>query len=58
MSVLVHTHASRPRLLIFGAVDFPGALSEVGRFLGYRVTVCDARSVFAIPDPSRTPTMS
>ncbi|QJS99209.1 XdhC family protein [Streptomyces asoensis] len=47
LSVLVHTHASRPRMLIFGAVDFAGALSEVGRFLGYRVTVCDARPVFA-----------
>lgn len=50
LSVLVHTRASRPRMLIFGAVDFAGALSEVGRFLGYRVTVCDARPVFATPD--------
>ncbi|MFE2424360.1 XdhC family protein [Streptomyces hokutonensis] len=49
LSVLVHTHAPRPRLLIFGAVDFAGALSEVGRFLGYHVTVCDARPVFATP---------
>jgi xanthine dehydrogenase accessory factor len=47
LSVLVHTHATRPRMLIFGAIDFAGALSEVGRFLGYRVTVCDARPVFA-----------
>ncbi|WP_326759005.1 XdhC family protein [Streptomyces phaeochromogenes] len=50
LSVLVHTHASRPRMLIFGAVDFAGALSEIGRYLGYRVTVCDARPVFATPD--------
>ncbi|MGP3920281.1 XdhC family protein [Nonomuraea sp. 10N515B] len=34
-------------MLIFGAVDFAGALSEAGRFLGYHVTVCDARPVFA-----------
>lgn len=47
LSVLVHVHATRPRMLIFGAVDFAAALSEVGRFLGYRVTVCDARPVFA-----------
>uniref|UniRef100_A0AAU2ADQ1 XdhC family protein n=1 Tax=Streptomyces sp. NBC_00093 TaxID=2975649 RepID=A0AAU2ADQ1_9ACTN len=47
LSVLVHTHTSRPRMLIFGAVDFAGALSQIGRFLGYRVTVCDARPVFA-----------
>jgi len=36
----------------FGYSDddaFAGALSEVGRFLGYRVTVCDARPVFATP---------
>jgi xanthine dehydrogenase accessory factor len=37
----------RPRLLIFGAVQFADALATVGRFLGYRVTVCDARAVFA-----------
>ncbi|MFC8432447.1 XdhC family protein [Streptomyces sp. NPDC057253] len=47
LSVLVHTNATRPRMLIFGAVDFAGALSEAGRFLGYHVTVCDARPVFA-----------
>ncbi|MFF2128249.1 XdhC family protein [Streptomyces olivochromogenes] len=47
ISVLVHTHAAPPRMLIFGAVDFAAALSQAGRFLGYRVTVCDARPVFA-----------
>jgi xanthine dehydrogenase accessory factor len=47
LSVLVHVHASRPRLLVFGAVDFAAALSRAGRFLGYHVTVCDARPVFA-----------
>ena len=49
VTVLVHVHASRPRMLIFGAVDFAAALSQAGRFLGYRVTVCDARPVFATP---------
>ncbi|MFI6693042.1 XdhC family protein [Streptomyces sp. NPDC050433] len=49
LSVLVHTHASRPRMLIFGAIDFADALSKIGDFLGYRVTVCDARPVFATP---------
>ncbi|NEC88464.1 XdhC/CoxI family protein [Streptomyces sp. SID12501] len=47
LSVLVHVAATRPRMLIFGAVDFAAALSRAGRFLGYRVTVCDARPVFA-----------
>ncbi|MGC0397416.1 xanthine dehydrogenase accessory factor [Streptomyces sp. SAI-126] len=49
MTVLVHVQASRPRMLIFGAVDFAAALSQAGRFLGYHVTVCDARPVFATP---------
>ncbi|WP_329282086.1 XdhC/CoxI family protein [Streptomyces sp. NBC_01451] len=48
-TVLVHVHASRPRMLIFGAVDFAAALSQAGRFLGYHVTVCDVRPVFATP---------
>ncbi|MHA5050626.1 XdhC family protein [Streptomyces sp. SD15] len=49
LSVLVHTHAPRPRMLIFGAIDFAAALSQTGHFLGYYVTVCDARPVFATP---------
>ncbi|MFD7406528.1 XdhC family protein [Streptomyces sp. NPDC059866] len=47
LSVLFHVHASRPRMLIFGAVDFAASLSQAGKFLGYDVTVCDARPVFA-----------
>ncbi|GAA3839593.1 XdhC family protein [Streptomyces coacervatus] len=47
LSVLVHTRAPRPRMLIFGATDFAAALSRAGSFLGYHVTVCDARPVFA-----------
>ncbi|MFC6065958.1 XdhC family protein [Streptomyces ochraceiscleroticus] len=47
ISVLVHVQAPRPRMLIFGAVDFTAALSQAGQFLGYEVTVCDARPVFA-----------
>jgi xanthine/CO dehydrogenase XdhC/CoxF family maturation factor len=42
LTLLVHTRAPRPRMLIFGAVDFAAALSQAGRFLGYHVTVCDA----------------
>ena len=36
-----------PRLLVFGAVAFADPLVRLGKFLGYRVTVCDARPVFA-----------
>jgi xanthine dehydrogenase accessory factor len=34
-------------MVIFGAVDFTAALSRLAKLLGYRVTVCDARAVFA-----------
>jgi xanthine dehydrogenase accessory factor len=46
---LIETYAPRPRLLVFGATDYAAALAEVGRFLGYRVTVCDPRPAFATP---------
>ena len=36
-----------PRMLVFGAIDFAAALAQQGSLLGYRVTVCDARPVFA-----------
>jgi xanthine dehydrogenase accessory factor len=34
-------------MIVFGAIDFASALVRVGKFLGYHVTVCDARPVFA-----------
>ncbi len=36
-------------MIIFGAIDFAAALARQGALLGYRVTVCDARPVFATP---------
>nr|WP_218621446.1 XdhC family protein [Mycolicibacterium hippocampi] len=47
MEVFVASYAPRPRMLIFGAIDFAAALAQQAAFLGYRVTVCDARPVFA-----------
>ena len=47
MRVFVWAFAPRPRLLVFGAIDFAAAVARVGGFLGYQVTVCDARPVFA-----------
>jgi len=47
MEVFVASHAPRPRMLVFGAIDFAAAVAQQGSFLGYRVTVCDARAVFA-----------
>ena len=47
ISVFVESFAAPPRMLVFGAVDFTAALVRVAKVLGYRVTVCDAREVFA-----------
>jgi xanthine dehydrogenase accessory factor len=47
LAVLVESMAPPPRMLVFGAIDFAAAVARVGSFLGYHVTVCDARPVFA-----------
>ncbi len=47
VSVFVESFALPPRMVIFGAVDFTAALAKVAKVLGYHVTVCDARAVFA-----------
>ena len=47
MKVFVWAFAPKPRMLVFGAIDFAAAVARVGAFLGYHVTVCDARPVFA-----------
>ncbi|HVB52541.1 MAG TPA: XdhC/CoxI family protein [Acidimicrobiales bacterium] len=47
VEVFVESFVSPPRLIIFGAVDFSRALVEVAKVLGFVVTVCDARPVFA-----------
>ncbi|MDN3358367.1 XdhC family protein [Actinomadura sp. DC4] len=47
LGVFVHAFAPPPRMLVFGAIDFAAAVARVGKFLGYHVTVCDARPVFA-----------
>jgi xanthine dehydrogenase accessory factor len=49
VTVFIESYAPAPQLVIFGAVDFTAALARVGKVLGYRVTVCDARPVFATP---------
>ena len=54
MEVFVASYAPRPRMLVFGAIDFAAAVAQQGSFLNYRVTVCDARPVFATP--ARFPT--
>ena len=47
LTLFVESSVPPPRMIVFGAVDFAAALVRAGKFLGYRVTVCDARPVFA-----------
>ncbi|WP_017199056.1 XdhC family protein [Arthrobacter sp. M2012083] len=47
LSVLIDVYRPARRLLIFGAIDFSASLAQLGAFLGFHVTVCDARAVFA-----------
>ncbi|MFM8626548.1 MAG: XdhC family protein [Actinomycetota bacterium] len=47
VEVFVESFAPPPQMWIFGAVDFTAALARVAKVLGYKVTVCDAREVFA-----------
>ena len=49
LAVFVHSFAPPPRMLVFGAIDFAAAVARAGKFLGYQVTVCDARGIFATP---------
>ena len=47
LAVFVNSFAPAPRMFVFGAIDFAAAVARVGKFLGYHVTVCDARPIFA-----------
>ncbi len=47
VSVFVESWSPPPQMWIFGAVDFTAALAKVAKVLGYRVSVCDAREIFA-----------
>jgi xanthine dehydrogenase accessory factor len=47
LAVFVNSFAPPPRMYVFGAIDFAAAVARAGKFLGYQVTVCDARPVFA-----------
>jgi len=47
LAVFVNAFAPAPRMYVFGAIDFAAAVARVGKFLGYHVTVCDARPIFA-----------
>jgi xanthine dehydrogenase accessory factor len=48
--LFVTSFLPRPEMYVFGAVDHAAAVAQMGRFLGYRVTVCDARGKFVTPE--------
>ncbi|MEV6774276.1 XdhC family protein [Nocardia sp. NPDC051030] len=48
--VFVSSFTRPRRLIIMGANAFASALAVQARLLGYRVTICDARSTFATAD--------
>lgn len=50
MQVFVASYTPRPRMLVFGAIDFAATMARLGTFLGYHVSVCDARAIFATPE--------
>ncbi len=50
LAVFVSSFAPPPRMIVFGAIDFAAAVARIGSFLGFHVTVCDAREVFATPE--------
>lgn len=47
VTMFIESFAPPPRMFVFGAIDFAAATVRMGKFLGYRVTLCDARPVFA-----------
>lgn len=47
LDVFVASYAPPAQMFVFGAIDFSAALVRIGKVLGYRVTVCDARPIFA-----------
>ncbi len=49
LTVFIESFAPPRRMIIVGATDFSAALVRVAKVLGYRVSVCDARPVFATP---------
>lgn len=55
--VFIQSFSPQPDMYVFGAIDFSRAMARLGKYLGYRVTVVDARPIFAtkarVPDADR-----
>jgi xanthine dehydrogenase accessory factor len=55
--LFIEAFAPKPDMYIFGAIDFSRAMARIGKYLGFIVTVIDARPIFAtkarLPDADR-----
>jgi xanthine dehydrogenase accessory factor len=47
LGVYIQAFATRPRMVIFGAIDFSAEMANLADAIGYQVTICDARQPFA-----------
>jgi len=47
LTIFVESYSPAPHMIVFGAIDFAAAVARIGKFMGYFVTVCDARPLFA-----------
>jgi xanthine dehydrogenase accessory factor len=47
LGVYIQAFATRPRMVIFGAIDFSAEMANLAGEIGYEVTICDARRPFA-----------
>jgi xanthine dehydrogenase accessory factor len=45
--VFIQAFVPKPNMYIFGAIDFSRAMARMGKYLGYTVSVIDARPIFA-----------
>jgi xanthine dehydrogenase accessory factor len=50
VEVFIQAFSQPPEMLVFGAVNLANAVVNIGKFLGYHVTLVDARRVFATRD--------
>jgi len=50
VEVFIESFAPPPAMYVFGATTHAAAVVRIGKFLGYRVTVCDARRALATPE--------
>ncbi len=52
--LFIAAYGPKPDMYVFGAIDFSRAMARIGKYLGYTVTVIDARPLFAtkqrVPD--------